>query len=123
MASDATPMIEYTNEVVYLEDEEIAVVGRESGLRIFSIQNQEKTPYIQELELQLEAIEKGGYEHFMLKEIHEQPRSIRDCFRGRLNVEDGWRSEEHTSELQSRPHLVCRLLLEKKKKKNNIKKY
>src|SRR5690554_4433496 len=90
MASDATPMIEYTNEVVYLEDEEIAVVGRESGLRIFSIQNQEKTPYIQELQLQLEAIEKGGYEHFMLKEIHEQPRSIRDCFRGRLNVKEGW---------------------------------
>ncbi|HLV42032.1 MAG TPA: glutamine--fructose-6-phosphate transaminase (isomerizing) [Brumimicrobium sp.] len=90
LASDATPIIEYTNEVVYLEDEEIAVVGRESGLRIFSIQNQEKTPYIQELQLQLEAIEKGGYEHFMLKEIHEQPRSIRDCFRGRLNVEEGW---------------------------------
>ncbi|PKR80180.1 glutamine--fructose-6-phosphate transaminase (isomerizing) [Brumimicrobium salinarum] len=90
LASDATPIIEYTNEVVYLEDEEIAVVGRDSGLRIFSIQNKEKTPYIQELELQLEAIEKGGYEHFMLKEIHEQPRSIRDCFRGRLNVEKGW---------------------------------
>lgn len=90
LASDATPIIEHTNEVVYLEDEEIAVVGLDSGLRIFSIQNQEKTPYIQELELQLEAIEKGGYDHFMLKEIHEQPRSIRDCFRGRLNIKDGW---------------------------------
>ena len=90
LASDATPIIEYTNEVVYLEDEEIAVVGRETGLRIFSIQNKEKIPYIQELELQLEAIEKEGYEHFMLKEIHEQPRSIRDCFRGRLNVDKGW---------------------------------
>lgn len=90
LASDATPIIEYTNEVVYMEDEEIAIVDRATGLRIFSIQNKEKTPYIQELELQLEAIEKGGYEHFMLKEIHEQPRSIRDCFRGRLNVEDGW---------------------------------
>lgn len=90
LASDATPIIEYTNEVVYMEDEEIAIVDRATGLRIFSIQNKEKTPYIQELEMQLEAIEKGGYEHFMLKEIHEQPRSIRDCFRGRLNVEDGW---------------------------------
>lgn len=90
LASDATPIIEYTNEVVYLEDEEIAVVGLDTGLRIFSIQNKEKTPYVQELEMQLEAIEKGGYEHFMLKEIHEQPRSIRDCFRGRLNVADGW---------------------------------
>lgn len=90
LASDATPIIEYTNEVVYMEDEEIAVIGRTSGLRLFSIQNKEKEPYIQALEMQLEAIEKGGYEHFMLKEIHEQPRTIRDCFRGRLSLEDGW---------------------------------
>lgn len=90
LASDATPIVEYTNEVVYLNDEEIAIVERNKGLRLYNIQNQEKTPYIQELELQLEALEKGGYEHFMLKEIHEQPRSIRDCFRGRLNVDKGW---------------------------------
>tara|TARA_B100000508_G_scaffold141097_1_gene147126 strand:+ start:236522 stop:238366 length:1845 start_codon:yes stop_codon:yes gene_type:complete len=90
LASDATPIVEYTNEVVYLEDEEIAIVERNKGLRLYNIQNQEKTPYIQELELQLEALEKGGYEHFMLKEIHEQPHSIQDCFRGRLNVDTGW---------------------------------
>jgi glutamine---fructose-6-phosphate transaminase (isomerizing) len=90
LASDATPIVEYTNEVVYLDDEEIAIVERNKGLRLYNIQNQEKTPYIQELEMQLEALEKGGYEHFMLKEIHEQPRSIRDCFRGRLNVDKGW---------------------------------
>lgn len=90
LASDATPIVEYTNEVVYLDDEEIAVVELNKGLRLYNIQNQEKTPYIEELELQLEALEKGGYEHFMLKEIHEQPRSIRDCFRGRLNVDKGW---------------------------------
>ncbi|MEX1191103.1 MAG: glutamine--fructose-6-phosphate transaminase (isomerizing) [Brumimicrobium sp.] len=90
LASDATPIVEYTNEVVYLEDEEIAIVERNNGLRLYNIQNQEKTPYIQELEMQLEALEKGGYEHFMLKEIHEQPRSIKDCFRGRLNVGKGW---------------------------------
>jgi len=90
LASDATPIVEYTNEVVYLEDEEIAIVERNKGLRLYNIQNQEKTPYIQELEMQLEALEKGGYEHFMLKEIHEQPRSIKDCFRGRLNVNKGW---------------------------------
>lgn len=90
LASDATPIIEYTNEVVYMEDEEIAVINRGASLRLFSIQNQEKTPYVQALEMQLEAIEKGGYEHFMLKEIHEQPRTIRDCFRGRLNVDKGW---------------------------------
>ena len=91
LASDATPIIEYTNQVVYLEDEEIAVVDLNEGLKIVNIgHNQEKTPYVQALELQLEALEKGGYEHFMLKEIHEQPRSIRDCFRGRLNAVEGW---------------------------------
>ena len=90
LASDATPIVEYTNQVVYLNDEEIAVVDINKGLRITSIGNQEKTPYIQELELQLEALEKGGYEHFMMKEIFEQPRSIHDCFRGRLNASKGY---------------------------------
>ncbi len=90
LASDATPIIEYTNQVVYLDDEEIAVVDLHEGLKITNLRNQETTPYVQELELQLEALEKGGYEHFMLKEIHEQPRSIQDCFRGRLNADEGW---------------------------------
>ncbi len=90
LASDATPIIEYTKRVVYLDDEEIAVVDLNEGLRIFNIGNQEKTPFIQQLEMELEALEKGGYEHFMLKEIYEQPRSIQDCFRGRLNAEEGW---------------------------------
>jgi len=90
LASDATPIVEYTNQVVYLNDEEIALVDVNEGLRITNIANQEKTPYIQELELQLEALEKGGYEHFMMKEIFEQPRSIHDCFRGRLNAADGF---------------------------------
>lgn len=90
LASDATPIVEYTNEVIYMEDEEIMIVNRDSGIRLFSIQDEEKTPYIQELEMQLEAIEKGGYDHFMLKEINEQPRTIRDSFRGRLNVDKGW---------------------------------
>jgi len=90
LASDATPIVEYTNQVVYLNDEEIAVVDIQDGLRITNINNQEKAPYIQELELQLEALEKGGYEHFMMKEIFEQPRSIHDCFRGRLNAAEGF---------------------------------
>jgi glucosamine--fructose-6-phosphate aminotransferase (isomerizing) len=90
LASDATPIIEYTNQVVYLDDEEIAVVDLNEGLKITNLRNQVQTPYIQELEMHLEALEKGGYEHFMLKEIHEQPRSIKDCFRGRLNAEEGW---------------------------------
>ena len=89
LASDATPIVEYTKNVVYLEDEEIAQVDREKGLHIRNIKNQQKTPYIQELELQLEALEKEGYDHFMLKEINEQPRSIRDCLRGRLQPNKG----------------------------------
>jgi glutamine--fructose-6-phosphate transaminase (EC 2.6.1.16) len=90
LASDATPIVEYTKNVVYLNDEEIAVLDREKGFALWNIENQEKTPYIQELELQLEAIEKGGYDSFMLKEIHEQPTSIQDCFRGRLNAAKGF---------------------------------
>ncbi len=89
LASDASPIIEYTKNVVYLEDEEIATVSTKDGLKIKNIRNQSKTPYIQELEIQLEAIEKGGYDHFMLKEIFEQPRSVRDCLRGRLHLQKG----------------------------------
>lgn len=86
-ASDATPIIEYTNEVVYLNDYEVAVV--ENGkLSITDLKDVEKTPYIETIELELEAIEKGGYEHFMLKEIYEQPKSIKDCMRGRLNASE-----------------------------------
>jgi glutamine---fructose-6-phosphate transaminase (isomerizing) len=89
IASDASPIIEYTKNVVYLEDEEVALLDRNTGLKIVTIENQQKTPYIQALELKLEAIEKGGYDSFMLKEIHEQPRSIRDSFRGRINLSLG----------------------------------
>jgi glucosamine--fructose-6-phosphate aminotransferase (isomerizing) len=89
MASDATPIVEYTKNVVYLNDEEVAIVTRNNGFTIKNIQNQLRTPYIQELELKLEMLEKGGYDHFMLKEIHEQPRSIKDSMRGRLNAMEG----------------------------------
>lgn len=90
LASDATPIVEYTKNVVYLEDEQIAIIDRHNGLRIISIGNQEVSPYVQELEMQLEELEKGGYEHFMLKEIYEQPHAIKDSFRGRLNAKEGW---------------------------------
>jgi glutamine---fructose-6-phosphate transaminase (isomerizing) len=86
-ASDATPIIEYTKEVVYLDDLEIAVVNND-GLTIKNLQNEEQDPYIQTVELELEAIEKGGYDHFMLKEIFEQPKSIADCLRGRVNADE-----------------------------------
>lgn len=89
VASDATPIIEYTKKVVYLNDEEIAIIRRNEDLKIKTIKNIDKTPYIQKLEMNLTAIEKGGFDHFMLKEIYEQPRSVRDCMRGRLNLEKG----------------------------------
>ncbi|MGY6561356.1 MAG: glutamine--fructose-6-phosphate transaminase (isomerizing) [Luteibaculaceae bacterium] len=90
IASDATPIVEYTNEVVYLEDEEIAIVSLDEGLSLKTIKNQIKPTVIQELTIKLEALEKGGYDHFMLKEIFEQPNSIKDCMRGRLNSHEGW---------------------------------
>src|SRR5690606_578962 len=75
LASDATPIVEYTKDVVYMNDFEIAIVDKTEGLKIYNIHSSErKSPYIQQLELQLEALEKGGYDHFMLKEIHEQPQ-------------------------------------------------
>lgn len=87
LASDATPLIEYTKKVVYLNDEEIAIIPRNGDMRIITISDQEKTPYIQKLEMNLTAIEKGGYDHFMMKEIYEQPLSIRDSMRGRLRID------------------------------------
>lgn len=89
IASDATPIVEHTRNVVYLNDEEIAVMHRNGELQVRTIGNVPRTPYIEELELKLEMIEKGGYDHFMLKEINEQPNSIRDSMRGRLNAQTG----------------------------------
>nr|WP_321244909.1 glutamine--fructose-6-phosphate transaminase (isomerizing) [uncultured Psychroserpens sp.] len=85
IASDASPFIEYTKNAIYLEDEEMAIVRRHKGIKIRKIKDDSLVaPYIQELQLNLEQIEKGGYEHFMLKEIYEQPSAILDTFRGRL---------------------------------------
>jgi len=88
VASDATPIIEYTKNVIYLNDNEIAVINKDE-LLIKRLDNVIQTPTIQELNMKLEMLEKGGYEHFMLKEIFEQPRSIRDCMRGRIYPELG----------------------------------
>ena len=88
VASDATPIIEYTKNVIYLNDNEIAYIKKDEIL-IKNIDNTVQTPYIQALELKLEMLEKGGYEHFMLKEIFEQPRSILDCMRGRIYPLEG----------------------------------
>ncbi len=89
LASDAAPIVEYTQDVVYLNDEEIVTVRRGEKIKIKTVKNKDKTPYIQKLELNLSELEKGGYDHFMLKEINEQPRSILDSMRGRLNAQKG----------------------------------
>lgn len=89
IASDASPIIEYTKNVVYLEDEQVAILRRDQELKIRNLKDKEITPYVQELTLELESIEKGGYDHFMLKEIYEQPRSVLDSMRGRLHAQRG----------------------------------
>ncbi|MFC6268203.1 glutamine--fructose-6-phosphate transaminase (isomerizing) [Frigoriflavimonas asaccharolytica] len=90
IASDASPFVEFTKEAIYLEEGHMATISLENGVDIRSIVDNSKIiPAIQELKLSLEQIEKGGYEHFMLKEIFEQPKSIHDTMRGRLIVEEG----------------------------------
>ena len=85
IASDASPFIEYTKNAIYLEDEEMAIIRRGKDIKVRKIKNDALVdPYVQELQLNLEQIEKGGYDHFMLKEIYEQPSAILDTFRGRL---------------------------------------
>lgn len=88
LASDATPIVEYTNEVVYLNDEELAIINN-GELTVKTMKDEKMDPFIQTLDIELDAIEKGGYEHFMLKEIFEQPKSVNDCLRGRVNAEIG----------------------------------
>ena len=85
VASDASPIIEYTDKVIYLKDNEVALINKNEEVQIKTIKNKIKTPYIEKLEQTLESIEKGGYDHFMLKEIFEQPKSIIDTLRGRID--------------------------------------
>ena len=90
VASDASPFIEYTSNAIYLEDEEMAIVRLHKPLKIRKIKDDSLVdPYIQELQMNLEQIEKGGYDHFMLKEIYEQPNVIKDTYRGRLLANQG----------------------------------
>ena len=85
IASDATPIVEYTNEVIYLKDNEVAKINKAEEIEIKTIKNTKVSPFIDELTLSLGAIEKGGFPHFMLKEIYEQPKSIIETCRGRIN--------------------------------------
>lgn len=86
IASDASPIVEYTNSVIYLNDDDIAIISK-TGLNLKNIKNIVKTPLIQKIDLQIDEIEKNGYEHYMLKEIYEQPKAIFNTYRGRLNYE------------------------------------
>lgn len=86
-ASDASPIVEYTNQVIYLNDDEIAVIDRNEKLKITDLKNVEKTPEVIKLELSISQLERGNYPHFMLKEIFEQPQTIADCMKGRVNLE------------------------------------
>lgn len=115
IASDASPFVEFTKEAVYLEEGHMATISLEKGVDIRNIKDNEKiTPQVQELKLSLEQIEKGGYEHFMLKEIFEQPKSIHDTLRGRLLVEEGiikmagiWDHLERINQAQKITIIAC----------------
>lgn len=89
VASDATPIVEHTKHVVYLEDEQMAILRRGEDMELKTIKNLKITPYIQELEISLDTLEKGGFDHFMLKEIYEQPHSVSESMRGRLYPQKG----------------------------------
>ncbi|MEQ1743923.1 MAG: glutamine--fructose-6-phosphate transaminase (isomerizing) [Saprospiraceae bacterium] len=110
IASDATPIVEHTKKVVYLNDEEVATVTRSGDLTIKTLRNEEMTPTTQEIELEIEQLEKGGYEHFMLKEIFEQPATIAECMRGRMNAEEGWvrlgGMEEHKKRMVNAQRMI-----------------
>ena len=88
LGSDATPIIEHTKDVIYLNDEEIAIMDRTGRLEITNLANVKQTPQLVRLQMNLDELEKGGYAHFMLKEIWEQPNALRTCIRGRLNMAD-----------------------------------
>ena len=115
IASDASPFVEFTKEAVYLEEGHMATISLKKGIDIRTIKGNEKiTPQIQELKLSLEQIEKGGYEHFMLKEIFEQPKSIHDTLRGRLLVNEGiikmagiWDHLERINQAQKITIIAC----------------
>ena len=110
LASDATPIVEHTKHVVYLNDEEIVTARRDGTFEIKTIANKIQAPFIQKLDLEIETLEKGGFDYFMLKEIHEQPKTISDAMRGRLSANEGWIKlgglEEHENRLMNADRLL-----------------
>lgn len=110
IGSDATPIVRYTNKVVYLKDDEIAILDRHNGVTIKDGKNKIQKPRIEEISLKIEELEKGGYEHFMLKEIHQQPTTVSDCMRGRLNDHEGWVKlggmEEYAAQFENAQRII-----------------
>jgi glutamine---fructose-6-phosphate transaminase (isomerizing) len=110
LASDATPIVEHTKRVVYLNDEEMVIVRRNGTYEVRNMGNEVQVPFIQQLTLEIEALEKGGFDSFMLKEIHEQPKTIGDAMRGRMNATEGWIRlgglEEFANRIIQAPRLI-----------------
>jgi len=110
IASDATPIVEYTDRVIYLNDEEVATVTLGGDLTIKNLRNEVATPTIHQIELEIEQLEKGGYDYFMLKEIFEQPITIAECMRGRMDADEGWvrlgGMEEHLKRLVNAQRMI-----------------
>jgi glucosamine--fructose-6-phosphate aminotransferase (isomerizing) len=111
LASDASPIVEYTKNVVYIKEEEIVSLYRSGELHLKTIANETKTPFIEQLDIEIEAIEKGGYEHYMLKEIHQQPTTMADAMRGRLSVQKGLITLGGVIEFENRIKQADRLII------------
>lgn len=111
LASDASPIVEYTKDVVYIKEEEIVTLNRAGELELKTIDNEIQTPFIQHLDMEIESIEKGGYEHYMLKEIHQQPTTIADAMRGRLNLNKGLITLGGITEFENRIKDADRLII------------
>lgn len=111
LGSDATPIIEYTKNVIYLNDEEIATLNLNGEFKVITINNELQTPEIQQLDLEIELLEKGDFEHYMLKEIYEQPKTISDCLRGRLNAAGGRITLSSMNDYENRLTRANRLII------------
>lgn len=110
IASDTSPIIHYTKQVIYIEEEDIYKFNLNGDMDILNLSNIEKTPPVQQLETELETIEKGGYDHFMLKEIFEQPKVIVDAYRGRMSPVDGWVKLGGVSEFSNKINNAKRII-------------
>ncbi|MCH2042612.1 MAG: glutamine--fructose-6-phosphate transaminase (isomerizing) [Saprospiraceae bacterium] len=111
LASDASPIIEYTKNVIYINDEELVSISTDGSFTIKTIDNEIQTPFIQKLDMEIEMIEKGGYEHYMLKEIHQQSTTIADAMRGRLNAKQGIITLGGINEFENRIRNADRLII------------